>query len=172
MSEKCSNCKRVTTETQRKPLPPTTDLLWVVGLYEGEGSVVPIRGQQGWQVSLQMVDLDVIERLQVCVGAGNISVVPRKNKQTQYSWRLSNKYQTLCLLQRMLPLLGIRRAARAREAIMALEGAMTHCSKHGGKINGSQESEAGFSTIHPDGRGDSGESPPVHSVDQETEGAQ
>ena len=41
-----------------------------------------------------------------------------------------------------------------------------------GKINGSQESEAGFSTIHPDGRGDSGESPPVHSVDQETEGAQ
>ena len=41
-----------------------------------------------------------------------------------------------------------------------------------GKINGSQESEAGVSTIHPDGSGDSGAGPEVHPVDQEAEGAE
>jgi hypothetical protein len=40
-----------------------------------------------------------------------------------------------------------------------------------GKINGDQESAAGDGTESPDRSGDSSHGPPVHAVDQESEGA-
>jgi hypothetical protein len=137
----CVNCQKVINQTTLISVPDiaSPDLMWLTGLFEGEGTITTL-GQQGtWTLAVSMSDRDVIDRFHQLIGRGSVTVVPRRNqrkrvdgsdRKTMYQWRLCGKQAVLVSLCQMLPHLGERRATKAREAIRYIEVSMTRCRKH------------------------------------------
>ena len=94
-------------------------LMWAVGLYEGEGST--FISEKKSVIKLGMTDKDVIERFHETVGFGWIAVEPRENCKTMYVWRSKKKDNNRKLLAEMLPHLGDRRAHKALDVLDYLE---------------------------------------------------
>lgn len=109
-----------------------TDVAWAAGLFEGEGCITLTRPtfqkKRGvsryayYRLILQMSDEDVVIRFMQIVGEGRISIVTPKitNHKIGYRWGCSDRDGVEKILNMLLPFLGERRSARARECLEAL----------------------------------------------------
>lgn len=104
----------------------TTDIAWLAGLLEGEGSFhcdggrgSRLRETTGHlSITVQMTDEDVIKKIQQVTGFGTFRS-PRQlpSGKTCYGWSVSNQTQAAGLMMTLLPLMGVRRAAKIRECL-------------------------------------------------------
>jgi hypothetical protein len=111
---------------------------WLIGLFEGEGCIY-FRGDRRRPhavLQVSMTDEDVVRRLLTVTGRGHVSMrQPRDNKRkTVWTWTVSHATHAVELLRLMLPYLGARRAARAREALAIWKSQpprrlWTHCRR-------------------------------------------
>lgn len=96
------------------------EVAWAVGLFEGEGSITHTRAPH-IRLSLATTDADVLDRFHRIVGTGSRGgwqgLPPRKYT---YQWYLDGD-AAIEWLRTMLPLLGERRAACAKEALAQRE---------------------------------------------------
>lgn len=121
-----------------RPRLTKATVAWLTGLYEGEGNVT-IAKNGGVRIQIRMTDRDVIDRLHAIFPCIRIQIVPgqRANWKTQYAWRISKPETVRLILELMLPLLGVRRAADARKALehlrtrpgVAWQAKKTHCAQ-------------------------------------------
>ena len=106
-----------------------TDLAWATGLFEGEGCIfVGERKCRGYtyqecNLQLQMTDEDTVNRFAKIVGHGNVRFAPinKHNKKPLWRWGVSKKVEVRRILNDMLPLLSIRRAHKALDALDLIE---------------------------------------------------
>jgi hypothetical protein len=95
---------------------------WAVGLFEGEGCI-SMRRPNGARyeyvrLTLGSVDFDVVNRFHRVVKVGRIYERPANaNRQLCYIWHCQRMEEAQELIEKMYPLLGNRRRAKAREAL-------------------------------------------------------
>ena len=95
------------------------EIAWVAGVLEGEGWFGITR--YGPRLQLKMTDLDVIETVvETTGGCGSIrkASAARERRKAVWSWHLSGSAARL-LMERILPFMGNRRAARIKEILDA-----------------------------------------------------
>jgi hypothetical protein len=104
----------------------TQQLAWFAGLFEGEGNIA-IAKNGGTRLTIRMTDRDIIERVAELFPVQSIQVVVPKparagysQPKTQYAWRVSDPARVREILQLILPWLGQRRSAAAREVLAHL----------------------------------------------------
>ena len=108
-----------------------TDIAWLAGLIEGEGSIfgqtgTTDRARSRWIFSLEMTDKDVVERAAKIWGHGSVRQIPARQRphalgrKDIYVWRFENRAQVYALLAAIYPWLGNRRKAKAKEALLDL----------------------------------------------------
>jgi hypothetical protein len=105
-----------------------TDYAWAAGIIEGEGtlSLNKIKARKNsWRVAVTvtMSDFDVIERLHKIFGVGTVR--DKAPQQVGYKplkeWAVQNQAGCLEVLLRIMPYLGQRRLAKAKEMLEYLE---------------------------------------------------
>lgn len=103
----------------------TKDFGWFVGLFEGEGTIQILKKPKEYSVylAIQMTDEDVVRAIIPVVGGSVIG--PKgpygESRKPTWIWKLHAKPKVKEVLEMALPLLGERRAERAREAISYIE---------------------------------------------------
>lgn len=98
---------------------------WAAGIIEGEGSIGfhrdPSRiGGRGTSVSVKMTDEDVVRRLFVVLGVGNVNGPYQSSypgAKPIWQWAVYAKDDVTNVLDRLLPFLGARRKAKAVEIL-------------------------------------------------------
>ena len=96
------------------------DTAWMAGLFEGEGCIYKDPRCNSYKLSLNLTDLDVLQRLQTVAGCGNIR--PKKSPhKPAWDWRIYKRAEVIRLLSAVLPYLGNRRAYKALNALDDLE---------------------------------------------------
>jgi len=107
-----------------KPLEDI-DLMWVVGLLEGEGSfyVASHGGQLRPKVVCNMTDEDVISRLHITTGIGSVSVYKykRPNCKDAYHWQVAAVQDVLALCKLVRPHMGKRRQGQIDNVLSRLK---------------------------------------------------
>ena len=121
------------------------EVAWLSGLFEGEGTFGIYRDRI--KIQVVMTDVDVISRVKDTVGVGWFN--PEKPLKTTspsggetkpaYMWALSSQAQCRDLLEQMLPYLGERRGAKAREMIALVDGKPRKTLKGYGPNHGTRE---------------------------------
>ena len=94
-------------------------LYWLVGLFEGEGTMI-IRKKEGRgaRLKLCMTDFDVIDRFHKAVGCGTVRPhTTRADRKDAWVWQASAEADVRRLLIQWLPYLGMRRAHKALDAL-------------------------------------------------------
>jgi len=102
------------------------EIAWAAGLFEGEGCITkqPRRPHQP-RLQLASTDRDVVEQFREVIGCGSISLMSRSERLTEnpkpiWAWvAVSNS--AVQVLHELLPYLGKRRSAKAREVIALRE---------------------------------------------------
>jgi hypothetical protein len=126
------------------------ELYWLAGLLEGEGcfSARLNGGFRDILVTVQMTDRDVVEKVQRLTGIGTVGVKrdKRPNRKTLYEWYATgaNAYQ---LMQRLLPLMGERRAAKITELIQIYLAAREEGRARRSQAKGSPEMLAKMAAV-------------------------
>ncbi len=87
------------------------ELAWVAGILEGEGSFYV--GPGGRKVTVEMKDLDIIERVQTILGGGRL--YHRDNGM--HSLTIARCLDLLVLLPAIMPWLGERRRVQANKLL-------------------------------------------------------
>ncbi len=103
------------------------DLMWAVGLFEGEGTITRFNSSSknsGWELSIKMTDLDVLEKFHNIIKLGKISYItspsiPKHWKKT-YRWRIRSSKDVYAVLVAFYPFLGNRRKEKALQVIEKL----------------------------------------------------
>lgn len=105
------------------------DLGWVVGMFEGEGSISIGTKRNEIAMAMCSTDEDVVRRFHNLVSCGTV-VGPHSTNgnKDQFTWRSSTN-DSERLLRLFLPLLGNRRAARATEALQARQDYKDLCTQ-------------------------------------------
>lgn len=105
----------------------TPDMAWALGLFEGEGSIVSARSN-GVCLTMQTTDRDTLYRFYKIVGKGHFrgpykakGPVKRRKYRKTWVWNICVAEDVRDLLILWLPHLGIRRRARAKEALKNLK---------------------------------------------------
>ncbi len=98
------------------------DLMWLVGLFEGEGCISTSKTQVV-RLSMCSVDQDIMERLAYLTDSKvyGPSLPYKGAKQMIYRWQLARKDKVRSLLMAMRPHLGHRRTARLDEALVTMD---------------------------------------------------
>ena len=101
-----------------------TQIAWVAGLFEGEGSIHIRPTQRGVVLSLSSTDLDILNRLQELTG-GLIRQKIRRSAPAHWKpvweWKLHSISETKALLNSLLPYFGERRACKTLDALDQLD---------------------------------------------------
>lgn len=101
-------------------MTPEQEIAWAAGLFEGEGCISTYQSDST-QLTLVSTDYDVIDRFARIVGVGTVSgpFYPNNNPEWKpvKKWLCSHQYEVRELLDRLLPFLCGRRAARAQGAL-------------------------------------------------------
>ncbi len=102
------------------------DLGWVVALIEAEGCISVTRRKSGRpypRLTVQMTDWDVIEELWSRLDLRGHMTGPYRygDRKPVWHWK-ANGAEAIEIIKMVLPYLGMRRAARAREVIEMWEG--------------------------------------------------
>lgn len=115
------------------------NIAWLAGLVEGEGSIVRYwgggtgpanRGLRGgrisWNLSIQMTDLDVVERAHEIAGCGTVGG-PYQNKgdgkkkyKETWIWHVTRRAEVYAILVAIWPWFCKRRQEKATEALLDL----------------------------------------------------
>jgi hypothetical protein len=107
----------VPPEAKLNPIE-ASDLAWLAGLLEGEGSFIagPPSAPRSPAVQVSMVDGDVVERAAALLGV-SVTVVPsrREGWRTAYCARIRGARAVLWM-KRLRPLMGVRRQAQIDRA--------------------------------------------------------
>lgn len=100
------------------------DIAWAAGLFEGEGSICIFEQKHNVlpliRVSIQMTDRDVVERFVQIMGCGRVTGehrFGREHHKPTYRWHIGNRADVERIVLMLLPYLGERRSAKAREAL-------------------------------------------------------
>ena len=105
---------------------------WLAGLFEGEGCIY-LRKKDGSPVLLiSMTDEDIICRVYATTGVGYVNYREPIGKKSVWRWSVQKWSDVGNILETLLPLLGIRRAEKARIALLWLQEhppkrLKTHC---------------------------------------------
>lgn len=96
-------------------------LMWAVGLFEGEGCIT--HGKNHFTLKLAMTDKDIVTRFAELMGVGNVcEQKPQKEGyKWQYVWRIHQRTEIIRILDLFLPHLGDRRAHKALDVLDVLE---------------------------------------------------
>ena len=95
-------------------------LLWLVGLFEGEGSIFYYQNtpnSMSWRLKMKMTDEDVMRRFHKLIGVGKFYYEPNKNHKPAWNWVCYRKDEVRKVLEAFLPHLGHRRAFKAQNAL-------------------------------------------------------
>ena len=94
-----------------------SDVAWLAGIYEGEGTCTITKGR-AIRVEVVMTDEDVVKRVYDLTGCGTVRTLPqrREDYKPAYRWSIGS-VDAVNFLTVVLPWLGQRRAQRANEAI-------------------------------------------------------
>lgn len=118
------------------------DVAWLAGILEGEGYFGLRRAGSSIYIQLSMVDGDVVERAQRIFGAGSIKTRVLPSGKTCYTLSVLRQEDAKSWMERLLPYMGQRRAARIRDCLdirakfAEPRRNWTHCS-HGHPFGGS-----------------------------------
>lgn len=94
-----------------------TEVAWLAGIYEGEGSCAITTGR-AIRVEIVMTDQDTIERIRTITGLGSVRSLTRRDEKYKDAWRWSiGSSDAVAFLTAILPWLGQRRLERAQKAI-------------------------------------------------------
>lgn len=97
------------------------EIAWLAGLFEGEGTA----GVYGSSVQciITSTDQDVIDHVQELFPANKIYYVKRRQPQHKeaWCWRIQDRPRVTRFLELILPYLGERRSAKAREVLTHIE---------------------------------------------------
>jgi hypothetical protein len=121
------------------------DIAWFAGLFEGEGCM-SIEKNGNTKLTIGMTDPDIIDRIRTlfpnCQNMKPIQPKPVRDSYStpkiRYTWRVSDPAEVKRILELILPWLGERRSARAREVLEHLANRpgvgsfqrnKTHCAK-------------------------------------------
>ena len=98
-----------------------TELAWLAGLYEGEGSTSK-HGGLSYHITIAMTDQDVLERAQQITGLGRVygPYAKRSGWKDIYSW-VCNEHDSYTIMRLIKPFMLARRAAQIDEAIHTYE---------------------------------------------------
>jgi hypothetical protein len=97
-----------------------TDLYWLAGLLEGEGSFQspPPSDPNSPRVCLHMTDKDVVEKAQNLINAGHIYFEEARQENWPDSWKLTVKGKpAVKLMMKVKPLMGERRTKQIENAV-------------------------------------------------------
>lgn len=97
-----------------------TDLYWLAGLLEGEGSFQspPPSDPNSPRVCLHMTDKDVVEKAQNLINAGHIYFEEARQENWSDSWKLTVKGKpAVKLMMKVKPLMGERRTKQIEDAV-------------------------------------------------------
>ena len=89
----------------------------MTGIFEGEGSITHGGRSNRPNLSVEMTDEDIINRFHTIAGCGSVTSRVRPPHKPTYAWRAGSADAVVNMLERMLPLLGERRAAKAKNAL-------------------------------------------------------
>lgn len=95
-------------------------IAWCAGLFDGEGCICT-SGRVA--LSLSMTDEDVVRRFHEWMGAGQVYRYKRRppyDIKPVWAWNCNGKTAAVRCLNLLVPYFGIRRAAKAREALSLL----------------------------------------------------
>lgn len=92
------------------------DLYWAAGIMEGEG-YFGVRRTADLVMQLCMTDKDVVDRFHTLFGVGSRAESKLPSGKTAYWWMSTNQRQTAGLMMTLLPLMGVRRAAKIIDCI-------------------------------------------------------
>ena len=97
--------------------------VFLIGVFEGEGSISIFKHSKSAAVTVSMTDLDIIERLHKCWG-GNVYLRTQQSPKWKPAWRwqLGGKKAVKNLLEKILPFLSERRACKALDALDRIDG--------------------------------------------------
>lgn len=99
-----------------------TDIAWVAGVFEGDGSVFMAGNGYTPQVTIAMTDKDVVERVCTIVGRGKIDGPYISNKTLgktpMWRWRTSGWMSVQAFIAMIWSWLGDRRRSRAKEILL------------------------------------------------------
>lgn len=125
-----------------------SELYWFVGLFEGEGSVsCPKNGQI--RLSIDLTDLDVLERVQGFAGGRLYGPYQKKSRKPIYCWVMQGR-KAAGLVMTMLPLLSRRRKSQARWALEGWKSMILSTDiVHGTSSGYQKELRRGYSTCTP-----------------------
>jgi hypothetical protein len=94
---------------------------WVAGLIEGEGWIGPSpqAKRRSAVIGASSTDRDVLDRLHDLTGVGSIYTLKlqKPTHKQGWQWSVSNRRDVHDVLEQILPLLGSRRAERARHVL-------------------------------------------------------
>lgn len=96
-----------------------TEIAWVAGLLEGEGSFLTKSGTSSPLIACQMTDLDVLEEVKRICGAGSIYVVAIRNEKWKQSWTFSVSGKEAARIMNMVrPYMKSRRTSAIDKALL------------------------------------------------------
>ena len=101
-----------------------TQLAWLSGLFEGEGSIYIRKKQRGLILQLASTDEDILLRLQSLAGGKyrlKIRNSAPKHWKPIYEWKLHANADCYQLLLNMLPFFGERRSYKTLNALDHLD---------------------------------------------------
>jgi hypothetical protein len=117
------------------------DLYWLSGLLEGEGHFGLRRQGRDLVIQVGMTDLDVIDRAHRLIGSGSRKSRVLPSGKTFHIVTVANQSVARDLMEKMLPIMGERRAQKMRECLAAHAEVdppkrdWTHC-KNGHELSG------------------------------------
>lgn len=106
-------------------MPNLAEIGWVAGIVEGEGCIVVSPKSSTLRLSVEMTDLDVLQKLARILGSDS-RLTERKiklanpNHKTRYILHLCGR-SLLGWLQTIYPLMGTRRKTKIIEALLAFK---------------------------------------------------
>jgi hypothetical protein len=128
-----------------------TEIAWIAGLLEGEGSFLVKTGTQGYPViQCSMTDKDIMIRLQSLCGGSLSSHKPKNlNWKETHVWRLGG-VAALDIMSKILPHMGERRTNKILE-VMSTSEEHTRAKENTKKNRELKHKEAG--TAYNNGEG-------------------
>ena len=95
-----------------------TDLAWLAGVFDGEGSVVIGRSGGKYKLALSLVSVsrELIDRVKEIAGGRIITVYPKNARRTTWMWQLTGIEKIQRFLKQIFPFL----TAKAKPAAIAL----------------------------------------------------
>lgn len=109
-----------------------TDLYWLAGILEGEGSF--LKGPPSRPglpiISMQSTDEDVVSHVANLLGGVKYHACARQKEHHKVSWRVSLKgSKSVVLMQQLQPLMSVRRQKQIADALSSFNGNPPHAQK-------------------------------------------